>query len=63
MPATRSRHAHPVDVRVPILVHVDAEALEYNDLLEVDAVEDVGEATGCIERVALAAEINVADEE
>jgi hypothetical protein len=63
MPGTRSRHAHPVDVRVPILVHIDTETLEDNDLLEVDAVEDVGEAAGRIERVALAAEINVADEE
>jgi hypothetical protein len=50
-------------VGVLVFVHVDAEALEDNDLLEVDAVEDVGEAAGRIERVALAAEVDVTDEE
>jgi hypothetical protein len=50
-------------VGVLVLVHVDAEALEDNDLLEVDAVEDVGEAAGRIEWVALAAEVDVTDEE
>jgi hypothetical protein len=63
MPGTGSRHAHPEDVRVPVLVHVDAEALEDNDLLEVDAVKDIGEAAWRVEWVAFAAEVDVTDEE
>jgi hypothetical protein len=55
--------AHAVDVRVPVRVNIDTEALENDDLLEVDAIEDVGEAAGRIKRVAFTAEIDVADEE